>query len=171
VCTSASEPPRISLSDYSSIGKLITTVAYGTNVYLQEGKSLVQVNTEALELVTYAFGQPWLVNMFPASALFLRSGSPAFFTFSYLARFLPSWFPGLSFPALGRKGKEMLGQIRYKAFGMVKEAMVAYYRLSPCIPLFDNSTYRIVERPTFQLPPNISTIPSLLATIFGMPWH
>jgi hypothetical protein len=59
----------------SSIGKLITTIAYGELVYREEGKALVKTNTEALELVTYAFGQPWLVNMFPISVLFL---SPTF---------------------------------------------------------------------------------------------
>jgi hypothetical protein len=52
---------------FSSIGKLITTIAYGESVYRKEGKTLVKTNTEALELVTYAFGQPWLVNMFPIS--------------------------------------------------------------------------------------------------------
>ena len=109
----------------------------------------------------------------PSVGLFLSfSFSPVFCsTFSPLARFLPPWFPGLSFPEVGRKGKEMLVQIRYNAFGMVKEDMVEHYRLGACAILSDCSTYRVVERLTFQLFPNISMTPSSLLIIFEMPWR
>ena len=37
-----------------------------------------------------------------------------------LARFLPSWIPGLKFHEYAKKGKEMYDQIRYWAFSQVK---------------------------------------------------
>jgi hypothetical protein len=42
-----------------------------------------------------------------------------------IARSLPSWIPGLSFPEYARMGRQMFTKARYWAFGLVKEDVVS----------------------------------------------
>jgi hypothetical protein len=57
----------------SSVGKVVITVAYGESVYNERGKELIQLNTEASDLVTYAISNGWLVDIVPFSKLYALS--------------------------------------------------------------------------------------------------
>ncbi|KIM31145.1 hypothetical protein M408DRAFT_21236 [Serendipita vermifera MAFF 305830] len=88
-----------------SIGKVIVTISYGDDLWRDQGKQLVQINTEGVDLVTHVFGQIWLPNIVP------------------ITRFLPSWFPGLTFPKVAKRGREIFHTIRYSPFEVVKNAV------------------------------------------------
>ncbi|KIM33263.1 hypothetical protein M408DRAFT_326044 [Serendipita vermifera MAFF 305830] len=86
-----------------AIGQITIRIAYGDEVHREHGDELVQLNSEGITYSTWCTQQLWLVNVFP------------------LARYLPSWFPGVKFHSYVTKGKDMFSKIRVWAFGMVKE--------------------------------------------------
>ncbi|KIM31146.1 hypothetical protein M408DRAFT_327438 [Serendipita vermifera MAFF 305830] len=88
-----------------SIGKVIVTISYGEDLWRKQGKQLVQTNMDGIDLVAHVFAGVWLVNFIP------------------ITRFLPSWFPGLTFPTVGKRGRDIFQKIRYSPFGAVKDAI------------------------------------------------
>lgn len=51
----------------SCVGAVVIKLAYGENLHQTHGQELIKLNTEALSLVTWAFGKPWLPNFIPIS--------------------------------------------------------------------------------------------------------
>ncbi|KIM33242.1 hypothetical protein M408DRAFT_151524 [Serendipita vermifera MAFF 305830] len=87
----------------NAVGAAVIKLAYGERVYQQHGEELTRLNVESVDLVTWVRMQLWLVNVFP------------------IARFLPSWLPGLQFPKVVTKGKNLLRKLRHWGFSLVKQ--------------------------------------------------
>jgi hypothetical protein len=77
------------------MGRLMLEVAYGTEITNDIGDELVSWNIEAMKLVNDAFLEFWIVDIFPFCECILRVF--AFFTYTSLVRFIPSWIPGVTF--------------------------------------------------------------------------
>lgn len=86
----------------ATVAPLTIKMTYGSKIYEEHGKELADVNMEALEFITWCFSQVWIVNILPIS------------------RLLPSWFPGLKYPAFAKKGRELVSAIRNRGFDLVK---------------------------------------------------
>jgi hypothetical protein len=48
---------------------VIIELAYGANIFQEHGQELVELNTESLELMTWAFQQVWLPDLLPIGGL------------------------------------------------------------------------------------------------------
>ncbi|PVF95233.1 cytochrome P450 [Serendipita vermifera] len=88
---------------FESIGAVIIKLAYGSKVYKEHGHELVKLNTESIDLMAWSFQQLWLPNILP------------------IARFLPSWVPGIQFPKYAKEGQRLFGGVRQKAFDIVQK--------------------------------------------------
>jgi hypothetical protein len=107
---------------YSSLGFVVTRLAYGDQVAQRCGEELVALNSEGIWLATWANSQVWLVNIFPIGlslSVYMISVAE-----TVIARFLPSWLPGLKFPAYAKRGKNLFDKLRYWAFSQVKHETV-----------------------------------------------
>lgn len=88
-----------------AVGAIVTRLGYGDKVYQTHGEELVRLNRNRIELITWAFTQFWMVDVFP------------------LLRFIPSWFPGANFRKIGKKATCMATKIRFWPYEMVADAM------------------------------------------------
>ncbi|KAG8837900.1 hypothetical protein FRB91_007882 [Serendipita sp. 411] len=93
--------PRIT----RSISTIITKITYGEQFYKEHGEALVQLNIDNTRLAAWAFTKFWAVDVIA----FLR--------------YIPSWFPGAHFQQIAKIGAEQANQIRFWAFGCIKDAM------------------------------------------------
>jgi hypothetical protein len=60
---------------FSSVGSFVVKLTYGEKVYEKHGEELIKLNTETLDLVTWALSQIWIVNLFPLGTLYSKSPS------------------------------------------------------------------------------------------------
>ncbi|KAG9020177.1 hypothetical protein FS842_007538, partial [Serendipita sp. 407] len=88
-----------------SISTIITKITYGEQFYKEHGEALVQLNIDNTRLAAWAFTKFWAVDVIA----FLR--------------YIPSWFPGAHFQQIAKIGAEQANQIRFWAFGCIKDAM------------------------------------------------
>ncbi|KIM28405.1 hypothetical protein M408DRAFT_23786 [Serendipita vermifera MAFF 305830] len=89
------DPSQIILGE---IGRLVTTVTYGEEMWKTMGDDLAKWNLEEMHYVNEAFFNFWPVDIF---------------TFM---RFIPSWTPGAYFKKMGNRATWLSNQIRYTPF-------------------------------------------------------
>jgi hypothetical protein len=156
------------LSDivYSSIGFGIIRLAYGDQVAQQCGRELVAINSESMQLATWANSQVWLVNIIPIGLSLFIQMIPRLKP--YIARFLPSWLPGLKFPAYAKQGRETFDKIRYWAFTQVKQETVGQTFLAVKDARTNRSINRRKSQQIFVSLPNTLALTRDLMDIFVM---
>jgi hypothetical protein len=67
--------PLISiLNPCRCVGGVVVKLAYGEDIHRKYGTELIDLNTTSLTLVTWAFSQAWLPNIFPISECLTLSG-------------------------------------------------------------------------------------------------
>ncbi|KAG8797738.1 hypothetical protein FRC17_007658, partial [Serendipita sp. 399] len=88
---------------HDATGAVVIRLAYGDKVHAQHGPELVQLNLSLMSFLAWSMTQLWIVNIMP------------------MTRFLPTWIPGLQWPAVAKRGTEMVSKLRYWAYDMVKE--------------------------------------------------
>jgi hypothetical protein len=117
-----------------SIGAVIVELAYGANVFQRHGQELVELNTESLELATWAFTQIWLPDLLPIGELLsLNTGILIIMPICpNIARFLPSWIPGLQFPGYIKRGKYLFDGVRNRGFDLVQKDNVSRQYMLLC---------------------------------------
>lgn len=103
-------------------------MAYGDQVHRDHGQELVDINSKSVQLATWSNSQIWLVNIVPFGLSLPLKEIALKLTDTEIARFLPSWIPGLKFHAFAKQGKETYDKIRYWVFSKVKRETV---RLKP----------------------------------------
>lgn len=87
---------------FSSIGSVIVESAYGESVLREHGQELLKLNKDALDFLAWSFPQVWLPDILP------------------LARFLPTWLPGIQFPKYRERGQRLFGGVRQRGFDLVQ---------------------------------------------------
>ncbi|PVF95235.1 cytochrome P450 [Serendipita vermifera] len=86
-----------------SMGSVIIESAYGEKVFKEHGAELIKHNWESLSLMTWAYQQIWLPDLIS------------------LARFLPSWIPGIQFPEYRELGRRVFGYTRHVGLDLVQK--------------------------------------------------
>lgn len=100
--TGFSGDPREIIVD--TVSGSVLKLAYGEKVAKKHGSQLVQLNEQAITIITSSSTSVWLPNIIP------------------IARYLPKWLPGLSFHEFADKSKYILSQLRSVAYDEVKLA-------------------------------------------------
>lgn len=116
-------------------------MGYGDRVYQAHGQELIRVNRERIELITWAFTQFWMVDVFPLRKPHYFSARGTLMINIYLSpkvRFLPSWFPGARFRKIGETATRQAKQIRFWPYEMVLNASVSTI-LQPSLWVFSYS--------------------------------
>ncbi|KIM28401.1 hypothetical protein M408DRAFT_140803 [Serendipita vermifera MAFF 305830] len=87
----------------SEVGRLVTTITYGDEIWKTMGEDMTAWNVEEMEYVNEA-----LANFWPVDVL-------------HFLRFIPSWVPGIRFKKIGDRSRWLSHQIRFKPFEKVQE--------------------------------------------------
>ncbi|KAG8815026.1 hypothetical protein FRC19_001322, partial [Serendipita sp. 401] len=88
---------------HDATGAVVIRLTYGDKIHAQYGSELVELNLASMTFITWAMTQLWIVNLLPIS------------------RFIPTWFPGLKWPAVAKENGQMLSKLRNWTYDMVKQ--------------------------------------------------
>ncbi|KAG8833045.1 hypothetical protein FRC17_000111 [Serendipita sp. 399] len=88
---------------HDATGAVVIRIAYGDKVHAQYGPELVELNLSTMAFITWSMTQLWIINLLPIS------------------RFIPTWFPGLQWPAVAKRGSELTSKLRHWVYDMIKE--------------------------------------------------
>jgi hypothetical protein len=113
-----------------SVGGVIIKIAYGEKIFEEHGTELVRLNAESLDIMTYAFEHLWLPNFFNFS-MFQKHLLRLPNVITPTAQYLPSWFPGIQFPAYAARGKDLFTKTRNMGFNLVKGDVVRFTSSTP----------------------------------------
>lgn len=93
-------------------------MTYGDKIFKEHGQKLLEMNREAMDIVVFAGGRFWLVDLIP-----LRMHSTPFTTLRIslqsLVQYIPSWFPGATFQRIAERSRAVSDYIRYEPWRLV----------------------------------------------------
>lgn len=98
-------------------------------MYEDHGKELTAINREALDQVTWAGTQFWLVEFLPISTT-LRYRVEIHFVTALSVRHIPSWVPGAGFKKFGEKNAILQRKIHHFPWGEAQRRYVRVYLIS-----------------------------------------
>ncbi|PVG01722.1 cytochrome P450 [Serendipita vermifera] len=90
-----------------AIGRMVSKATYGEKIWDEMGDDLSKWNLKAVDLTNEVLFNFWLVDILS------------------ILRFVPSWFPGTRFQEIAHESRELVGKIRYKAYGRAQELFTA----------------------------------------------
>lgn len=117
----------------SAIGSIINRLAYGNEIFEEHGQTIMEANREAMGLLNFSFTQFWFVDILAPRNDVFPIHSQMTYSLPSPVKYIPAWFPGVTFKRLAKRSSELSDYVRNKPWGIVLERVCTRSVLLSCI--------------------------------------